>query len=170
MRWLPPAAQEDLRLRVVSALESGRVWTYGQAAEMFGVSVRSVGTWWRASRAGERQALLAAAREPRAGRGELIDESARGAGLRAMRDYTPADLGQSGVMWTRSSVRALIRLVYGVSMTERGVGKWLRRDGFTPQQPARRSYRQKDDEVGRWLQEEYPAIRARASGERAELV
>jgi alkylated DNA nucleotide flippase Atl1 len=37
MRRLPPAAQEDLRLRVVSALESGRVRTYGQAAEMFGL-------------------------------------------------------------------------------------------------------------------------------------
>ncbi|MFJ3927230.1 IS630 family transposase [Streptomyces sp. NPDC090022] len=46
----------------------------------------------------------------------------------------------------------------------------MRRHGFTPQRPARRSYRQKDDEVGRWLQEEYPAIRARANGERAELV
>ncbi|WP_406723653.1 transposase [Streptomyces sp. GD-15H] len=39
-----------------------------------------------------------------------------------------------------------------------------------PQQPARRSCRQKGDEVSRWLQEEYPAIRARASGEKAEPV
>ncbi|MEV7860912.1 winged helix-turn-helix domain-containing protein [Streptomyces hirsutus] len=79
-----------------------------------------------------------------------MDESARGAVLQATRDYTPADLGQNGVMWTRASVRTLIRLVCGVSMTERGVGKWLRRHGFTPQRPARRSYRQKDDEVSRW--------------------
>ncbi|WP_406723652.1 winged helix-turn-helix domain-containing protein [Streptomyces sp. GD-15H] len=40
-----------------------------------------------------------------------------------MRDDTPADLGQSGVLWTRASVRTLIRSVCGVSMTERGVGK-----------------------------------------------
>ncbi|MEU5547589.1 helix-turn-helix domain-containing protein [Streptomyces sioyaensis] len=60
MRRLPPAAQEDLRLRVVSALESGRVRTYGQAAEVFGVSERSAGTWWRAFLGGGRQALLAA--------------------------------------------------------------------------------------------------------------
>ncbi|MEV7676214.1 winged helix-turn-helix domain-containing protein [Streptomyces sp. NPDC088752] len=126
---------------MVSALESGRVRTYGQAAEMFGVFERSVGTWWQASRAGGRQALLAVVREPHSDSGELIDESARGAVLRAMRDYTPADLGQSGVMWTRASVRSLICLVCGVSMTERGVGKWLRRHGFTPQRPARRSYR-----------------------------
>ncbi|MCY0931532.1 IS630 family transposase [Streptomyces sp. H27-H1] len=170
MRRLSPAAQEDLRLRVVAALESGRVRTYGQAAEVFGVSTRSVGTWWRASRAGGRPALLAVVREPRAGKGELIDVSARGAVLAAMRDYTPADVGQSGVLWTRASVRTLIKLVCGVVMTEQGVGKWLRRYGFTPQRPARRSYRQRDDQVQRWLEEEYPAIRSKASQEKAELV
>jgi transposase len=170
MRRLPPAAQEDLRLRVVAALESGRVRTYGQAAEVFGVSERSVGTWWRSSRAGGRQALLAAPRESRRGKGELLDDSARGAVLQAMRDYTPVDIGQSGVLWTRASVRTLIRLVCGTSMTEQGVGKWLRRHGFTPQRPARRSYRQQPEAVRAWLEDEYPAIAAQARRERAELV
>jgi transposase len=170
MRRLSPAAQEDLRLRVVATLESGRVRSYGQAAEVFGVAERSVGTWWRAFKSGGRQALLAGERESRAGKGELIDDSARGAVLQAMRDYTPADLGQSGVMWTRASVRILIRLVCGVSMTEQGVGKWLRRHGFTPQRRARRSYRQQDEQVRAWLEEEYPAISARARKEKAELV
>lgn len=51
MRRLSPDAQEDLRLRVVAALESGRVATYGRAAVgMFGVSEWSVGAWWRAFR------------------------------------------------------------------------------------------------------------------------
>lgn len=123
MRCLPPAVQEDLRLRVVSALESGRVRTYGQAAKMFGISERSVGTWWRAGRTGGRQGLLAAVPEPPAGKGELIDESARGTALQAMRDHTPADLGQNGAMWTGTSVRTRVRPVCGVSTAERGVGK-----------------------------------------------
>lgn len=86
MRRLSPAAQEDPRLRVVAALESGRVRAYGQAAEMFEVSERSVGSWWRSSRAGDRRALLAVGRQPRFGMGELLDASARGAVLHAMRD------------------------------------------------------------------------------------
>ncbi|MFI9081449.1 winged helix-turn-helix domain-containing protein [Streptomyces sioyaensis] len=57
--------------------------------------------------------------------GELLDASARGAVLEAMGDYTPADIGLSGVLWTRVSVKALIKLVWGVAMTEQGVGKWL---------------------------------------------
>ncbi|WP_406003831.1 winged helix-turn-helix domain-containing protein [Streptomyces sp. NBC_00829] len=52
-----------------------------------------------------------------------------------MRDYTPVGVGQRGVLWTRASVKALISLVCGVSMTEQGVGKWLRRHGFPPQRP-----------------------------------
>ncbi|MET9813995.1 helix-turn-helix domain-containing protein [Streptomyces sp. NPDC006355] len=50
-RRLPPVAREVVRLRVVAALESGTVRTYRQAAGMFGVSERSVGSWWRAYRA-----------------------------------------------------------------------------------------------------------------------
>lgn len=75
MRRLSPTAQEDLRLRVVVALESGRVATHSQAAEVFGVAERPVGTWWRVFRAGGRQALLA-----------------------AVSDYTPAGPGRSGAM------------------------------------------------------------------------
>ncbi|WP_461124399.1 helix-turn-helix domain-containing protein [Saccharothrix stipae] len=46
-----------LRLRVVAALESGKVEGYRQAAEVFGVSERSVGTWWRAYRRNGRDGL-----------------------------------------------------------------------------------------------------------------
>ncbi|MFJ3235921.1 helix-turn-helix domain-containing protein [Streptomyces sp. NPDC086787] len=35
----------------MAALESGRAGSYRQAAELFGVSQRSVGTWWRACQA-----------------------------------------------------------------------------------------------------------------------
>ncbi|MGW4720993.1 helix-turn-helix domain-containing protein [Nocardia sp. NPDC004260] len=52
-------------------------------------------------------------------------------------------------------------------MTEQGVGKWLRRHGFSPQRPARRSYRQKPEKVAEWLEVSYPAIAARARGENA---
>ena len=43
---MPPAEQEVLRLQVVVARESGRIEGCRQAAEVFRVSARSVGTWW----------------------------------------------------------------------------------------------------------------------------
>jgi hypothetical protein len=54
-------------------------------------------------------------------------------------------------------------------VTEQGIGKWLRRHGFTPQRPERRSYRQDQDKVEAWLKEEYPAIAARARAESAVI-
>ncbi|MCI0386812.1 helix-turn-helix domain-containing protein [Streptomyces sp. CNQ085] len=41
----------------MAALESGQVKGYRQAAEVFQVAERSVGTWWRAYQAGGREAL-----------------------------------------------------------------------------------------------------------------
>jgi transposase len=167
-RRLPPVAREVVRLRVVAALESGTVRTYRQAAEMFGVSERSVGSWWRAYRSGGRDAL-AVRRTRRPGPQELISDVDRGTLFQAMADYSPEELMIGGPLWTRAAVRELIRMVSGVVMTERGVGKWLRRHGFTPQRPARRAYQQQEKKVRAWLEEEYPAIAARAKAEKAQV-
>jgi hypothetical protein len=84
-----------------------------------------------------------------------------------MADCSPEELLIGGPLWTRAAVRELVRMVTGVVMTERGVGKWLRRHGFTPQRPARRAYQQQEKQVRAWLEEEYPAIAARAKTEKA---
>jgi transposase len=165
-RRLSPAAQEVVRLRVVAALESGRVRTYREAAEMFGVSRRSVGTWWRKYRAGGRE-VLAVPVKSRTGRDEAISAADRAVVFTAMADYTPEELLIGGPLWTRALVAELIRMVVGVTMTEQGVGKWLRRHGFSPQRPARRSYQQKPQKVRAWLDTDYPAILARARTENA---
>ncbi|ANZ13634.1 IS630 family transposase [Streptomyces noursei] len=168
-RLLSAAAQEVVRLRVVAALESGRVGSYREAAEVFGVSSRSVGTWWRAYRTGGREALAAPVKTGM-GRDELVSDQDRAVLFQAMADYTPEDLLIGGPLWTRALVGELIRLVTGVTMTEQGLGKWLRRHGFSPQRPDRRSYRQDQEKVDVWLQRDYPAIAARASAEKAVIV
>jgi transposase len=86
---LSPAEREVLRLRVVAALESGRVEGYRRAAEVFGVSERSVGTWWRAYRRDGRDGL--ATRKGRPGPAELISAEDRGTLFAAMADYTPGN-------------------------------------------------------------------------------
>lgn len=87
----------------------------------------------------------------------------------AMADYTPEELLIGGPLWTRQAVVELVRLVVGVGMTEQGVGLWLRRHGFTPQRPARRAYEQQPAAVRAWLDEQYPAIEARAKVEGAVI-
>lgn len=163
---MTPAGREVVRLRVVAALESGQVKGYRRAAEVFQVAERSVGTWWRVYRAGGRDAL-AVRRTGRPGPDERISTRERSVLFQAMADYTPEELLIGGPLWTRPLVAELVRMVTGVVMTERGVGKWLRRHGFSPQRPDRRSYRQDQAKVTAWLEEEYPAIAARAKEEDA---
>ncbi|MBB2506545.1 IS630 family transposase [Amycolatopsis echigonensis] len=167
-RRLSPAGREVLRLRVVAALESGKVEGYRQAAEVFGVSERSVGSWWRAYQRDGRDGL-AARRGRRPGPPEMISAEERGTLFAAMADYTPEELLIGGPLWTRPAVVELIRMVTGVVMTEQGVGLWLRRHGFTPQRPAKRAYEQQPAAVRAWLDSEYPEIAARAKSENATV-
>lgn len=136
---------------------------------MFGVSERSVGSWWRAYRREGRDGL-AVRRVRRPGPSELISDAERGTLFAAMADYTPEELLIGGPLWTRAAVVELVGMVTGVVMTQQGVGAWLRRHGFTPQRPAKRAYEQQDEQVRAWLDEEYPAIAARARTEDAVVV
>jgi hypothetical protein len=49
------------------------------------------------------------------------------------------------------------------------VGRYLRDWGFTPQKPLRRAFEQDPQAVSRWLEEDYPTIRAQAKKEKAQI-
>jgi hypothetical protein len=72
-------------------------------------------------------------------------------------------------LWTRTAVRELIRVRFGVRLSVRAVGEYLARWGYTPQKAARRAYERDDEAVKLWLQREYPKIVARAKREKAEI-
>ena len=84
-------------------------------------------------------------------------------------DRDPAQLKLKGCMWTRDSVKELIKRKYGITMPNRTVGEYLRRWGFTVQRPAKREANQKAEQVEAWLNEEYPAIHRKAKAESAEI-
>ncbi|MFD9624010.1 hypothetical protein ACFWB2_43445 [Streptomyces virginiae] len=114
----------------MAALESGRVGSYRQAAEVFGVSERSVGTWWRECGAGGCRAPAVPVKA-RTGPGERLGSEDRVVVFRAMADHTPEDLLLGGPLRTHPLVCELTGMVTGVVTTEQGVGKRLPRHGFT---------------------------------------
>ena len=63
----------------------------------------------------------------------------------------------------------LIEREYGIKLTVRGVGNYLKRWGFTPQKPIRRAYEQSSEAVQAWLDKIYPEIEHRAKLEGAEI-
>ncbi len=67
------------------------------------------------------------------------------------------------------AVRELILCWYEILLAVRAGGEYLKRWGFTPQKPLKRAYEQSPAAVGKWLNEEYPAISKRARQEGAEI-
>ena len=66
-------------------------------------------------------------------------------------------------------MKELIERECGIALSVRSVGQYLARWGFTPQKPLKRAYEQRPQAVQKWLDEEYPAIEARAKTEGGEI-
>lgn len=72
-------------------------------------------------------------------------------------------------LWTRRAIRALILEQFGVDISDRLIGKYLKRWGFTPQRPIKKALEQRPEQVNLWLKETYPAIEAKAKAEGAVI-
>jgi transposase len=88
---------------------------------------------------------------------------------RLIQDRTPDQLKLNFALWTRQAVSELVEAVYGVRLTVRNTGRFLKRWGFTPQRPLKKAYEQSPAVVQKWVNEEYPKIAKRAKHEGAEV-
>src|SRR5947209_8363317 len=166
-RSLSDEVRTALRRRAVAAREAG--FATDTIAAILGVRPASVSRWFAAYQGGGAAALPGDRTGRPVGAGRRLSE-AQEARLEALIvGSTPADQGIASGLWTRQAVRQLIVQEFGLHLPIRTVGDYLRRWGLTPQRPGRRCYRQDPEEVRRWLEEEYPALAARARAEGAEL-
>jgi transposase len=165
-RRLSPAAQEDLRRRVVHAVVEHKL-SKAEAARTFGISRTSVHTWVSAYRRGGERALRSKPRgRPR--RSRLAGWQAATA-VRLICHRCPDQLGLPFALWTREAVGQLLAQRFGLHVSVWTVGRYLKQWGFTPQKPLRRAYEQDPQAVERWLKQEYPAIRRKARKIGAEI-
>ena len=162
-RSLPAAAQAALRTRAVRAVLAGM--TQAQAARVFGVHHNAVNRWVKRYRQGGWEGLAERRRGRRPGEQAALSAPQQQAVIALVRDSTPDQLGLAGFLWTREAVAELIARRYGRWLARTTVGAYLRGWGFSPQRPQRRALEQNPAAVGRWLAEEFPAIRARAKRE-----
>lgn len=164
-RSLPPVAQEDLRRKGIRAIRAGD--SVGEVARRFGVSRQAVYNWVGRFESGGVPALRARKRG-RAPARKLVGVQAATI-VRLLKDRHPDQLKLPFYLWTREAVQALIQRKFNVDVSVWTVGRYLKRWGFTSQKPARRALEQNREQVQRWLAEEYPAIRAAARREKAEI-
>lgn len=164
-RSLPALAQEDLRYKVVAAVEKGM--KRKDAAELFKVSRYSVIKWVKVKKERGGRALRSRMR----GRPPVSRLKGHQAAtiVRIITDRCPEQLKLPFVLWTREAVQMLIERRYGLRVSIWTIGRYLTRWGFTPQKPVRKAYERDDKEVRKWLNETYPTIKRRASRVKAEI-
>jgi transposase len=164
-RSLPAGAQEDLRRRVVKAVQDGL--SQSESARVFAVARGTVNRWMRLVEQEGRRALKARRRgRPRQSR--LAPHQAATT-VRMILSGCPDQLSMPFALWTREAVQQLLERKFDIEVSVWTVGRYLRAWGLTPQKPVRRAYEQNPVAVRKWLEEEYPAIRELARAARAHI-
>jgi transposase len=164
-RSLSPDAQEALRRRVVQAVRGGLSQT--EAARVFQVARPTVNRWVRVCTTESLRALRAKPRGRPVGTQVAAADAARV--VRVILGRCPDQLRLPFTLWTREAVQRLLQRNFGVEVSVWTVGRYLTAWGLTPQKPLTRAYEQNPVAVRRWLDDEYPAVRAEALAIGAEI-
>jgi len=165
-RKLSPAAQEDLRRRVVAAVREQGM-SQVDAAATFQVSRASIHNWLRAVEQSGTTALKAHKRGPKPH--SRLEGHQAATIVRMIEDRCPEQLHLPFALWTREAVQQLIVQRCGIDLSVWTVGRYLAKWGFTPQKPLRRAYEQDAAAVKEWMEREYPSIRRQAKAEKAQI-
>jgi transposase len=167
MRSLSREARHERRVQVIRLRKAGL--TYELIAQQTGLSRTGVFNICARHEAGGAAALRDRMGGRPLGDGRLLSAEQEAEVRRLIADRTPDQLKMPYALWTRTAVAQLIEQRFGIVLAVRTMGLYLKRWGFTPQKPMKKAYEQSPAAVKRWLQQDYPAIAARAKAEGAEI-
>ncbi|MDR0793133.1 MAG: IS630 family transposase [Chitinophagaceae bacterium] len=159
-------SQETQRILVIDYLKKKRE-THRQAAELFGLTKSAVDKIWTRYKQGGTKGLQSKKRG--ANDGIKLKNTQTAEVRRQIKGKCPDQLKLSFGLWTREAAQQLIARLYGVELSVKQVGRYLKRWGYMPQKPIRKAFEQKPKAVMHWLEEEYPAIKKRAAKEKAVI-
>lgn len=140
-----------------------------QIVELTGLSWPAVRTAIDLYEAGGAAALKPKERGRKSGEGRKLSAEQEAHIQKLIVEKRPEQLKMEFALWTRAAVGQLIEREFKIALSVRGVGKYLKRWGFTPQKPIRRAYERSPEAVKAWLEKDYPAIAERAKAEGGEI-
>jgi transposase len=157
--------QETTRRQAVDAVRSGM--SQIEAARLFGVTRQAIGNWMEVNQR-KGVAGLRARKRGRPHGGRLQGWQAAQI-VRTIVDRCPDQLKLPFYQWTREAVALFVKQRFGIELSVWTVGRYLAQRGLTSQKPVRRAFEQDAEAVQRWLEEQYPSIRAHAKRVGAEI-
>jgi len=141
------------RQAAVKELKKGS--SQAEIARQFKVSRNAVSKWWKAFKEEGKKSF-----NPRysPGRPQRL-ESEQKRRLKRMLFQGPRAHGWKTELWTTARIASLIKREFGVSYHRDHVGRILHQLGFSWQKPQRKAAERNEDEIRRWLSEEWPRIK-----------
>ncbi len=167
LRKASTEVKEEIRKRAIILLKQGK--TQREVVQLLEVNKNSVCKW---NSNYKKQGLHGLKEKPRGiklGTGRLLSASQEKLIQKIITDKMPDQLRLPFGLWTRISIKELIKREFGIDVAIRTIGDYLKRWGFSPQKPKLRAYEQNPKAVEKWLKEDYPMILASAKQEKAEI-
>jgi transposase len=155
---------EEIRFEAVRAVQSGQRPT--EVARALGLYTSRVFVWLADYRAGGWDALRS---RKASGRPKRLSGSQLKWIYKAVTSKNPMQLQFSFALWTRAMIRTLIQRKYGVKLSVTSVGRLLAQMGLSCQKPLSRAFEQDATLVKRWMEHDFPKLRALAKKEGAAV-
>jgi len=159
--------KQAIKRRAISMHKHGKK-NY-EIIESLGVNKNSITNWIKAYKRQGEKGLISKPRGIKQGENRLLNISQEKQVQKWITDKMPDQMKLPFGLWTRKAVQELIMKQFRIKIAIRTVGDYLNRWGFTPQKPKKKAYEQNTKAVNKWLKEEYPAIKASAENENAEI-
>ena len=160
-------ARETIRKTAIRMLGQGKSQT--EVCELLGVNKNSVSSWKKKHQKDGIKGLKEKSKGKTIGAFRLISQEQEKQIQKLITDKMPDQLKLPFALWTRKAIKEVIEREYGVKIALRTISDYLKRWGYTPQKPTKRAYEQNPKAVERWLNQEYPAIKAHAKKEKATI-
>ena len=163
-RTLSHEMSEHIRLMAVRRVRDGE--RPSEVIRSYGLCRTTIYKWLRVSRARGEKAL-ASRKAP--GPTPKLDARQKQQVFRWMNGREPRQYGFDFGLWTRKIVQLLVRERFGIDVSVTAVGRMLAGLGITPQKPLRRAYERDPVAIAKWMEQDYPRLRARAHRRGAKI-
>jgi len=155
-RTLSHEVSEHIRLMAVRRVRAGE--RPSDVIRSYGLCRTTIYKWLRASRRGAK--ALASRKAP--GPTPKLTPRQKQQVFRWINGKDPRQYGFDFGLWTRKIVQLLVRERFGIGVSVTAVGRMLAELEITPQKPLRRAYERDPVAIAKWMEEDYPRLRARA--------
>lgn len=138
-------------------------------SKIVGISQQTISTYYcKYKKQGSKIFKVKQSSRPK-GSGKILSKEQEAKIIRLLIDKNPKQLKFKFALWTRESVKELIKREIGIDMPISTVGHYLSKWQFTSKKPIKRAYERKDTLTKQWLNEEYPKIKKEAKKDNADI-